>query len=114
MGIGPSFSSSLSKANSHSIAILVSGKVSILAVHTSLDHLCFVNFCFVRCREARLSLLHLHTEQTSMSLSENEWQELASATEGYSGSDIANIVADSLMEPVREMETAKYWKPVAC
>ena len=48
-----------------------------------------------------------------MSLSEKEWQELASATEGYSGSDIANIVADSLMEPVREMETAKYWKAVA-
>ena len=115
MGIGSSLSSPLSEANLHTSAVLVGGKVYILTICACLNHSPSVNFCFLfPFREARMSLLRLHTRQTLTSLSEKEWQELASATEGYSGSDIANIVADSLMEPVREMETAKYWKPVAC
>ena len=47
---------------------------------------------------------------TRVSISESEWRQLEEMTEGYSGSDISNIVADALLQPVRELETASYWK----
>ncbi len=31
-------------------------------------------------------------------------------TEGYSGSDIANFVADTVLQPIRELEIASYWR----
>ena len=46
-----------------------------------------------------------------VSLSEGGWEELASRTEGQSGSDVATLVADALMQPVRELEQATHWKP---
>ena len=36
--------------------------------------------------------------------------ELAGMTEGYSGSDIATIVKDAMMEPVRKCQTAVKFK----
>jgi len=35
--------------------------------------------------------------------------ELAKGTEGFSGSDIANMVNDAVMEPVRELESCISW-----
>jgi len=30
----------------------------------------------------------------------------------YSGSDICNLIADSLLQPIREIQTAEYWRTV--
>lgn len=61
-------------------------------------------------RQARRHLLELHAAETLVSLSELEWDLLVSRTEGYSGSDIATCVADALLEPVRELEGAQFWR----
>ena len=64
------------------------------------------------CREGRRLLIQLHTQEAYNSLSSEEWEELVIKTEGYSGSDISTVISDALLEPVRELESAQYWKPV--
>lgn len=61
-------------------------------------------------RKARRHLLELHIADTPAHLSESDWDLLVSRTEGYSGSDIATCVADALLEPVRELEGAQFWR----
>ncbi len=51
-------------------------------------------------------------DSTKVHLSDPDWELLVSRMKGYSGSDIATCVADALLEPVRELERACYWKPV--
>ena len=46
-----------------------------------------------------------------MTLSREEVGGLVQHTEGYSGSDMANCIADVLLEPVRELEHATCWRP---
>ena len=48
-----------------------------------------------------------------MELSEVDWEGLVTRTEGLSGSDIATVVADALLQPVRELEDATYWRPTS-
>ena len=59
--------------------------------------------------------MHLlkHHSCSPSSLSEADWLQLADSTEGYSGSDLATMTADALLQPVREMEEAHYWKPLS-
>ena len=38
---------------------------------------------------------------------------VAEQTEGYSGSDLAHLVSEALLRPVRELEAARHWLPVA-
>ena len=62
-------------------------------------------------RNARLSLMKIHTKDNNdVKLHDNEWQELADKTDGYSGSDIATLVLGALMEPIRHMQNASHWK----
>ena len=68
--------------------------------------ICCVWFKF---REARLEILKLHVTQDAK-LNEQDWDTLAENTAGFSGSDIATCTADAVLEPVRELETCKYWK----
>ena len=56
-------------------------------------------------------MLHLHTEQAGVVLSREEVDGLVQHTEGYSVSDMANCIADVLLEP-RELEHATCWRPV--
>lgn len=37
---------------------------------------------------------------------------LSEHTEGYTGSDIAHLVSEALLQPVRELEAAQHWLPV--
>ena len=71
---------------------------------------CFNPPSFPPNRKARRHLLELHIVDTPAHLSESDWDLLVSRTEGYSGSDIATCVADALLEPVRELEGAQFWR----
>ena len=64
-------------------------------------------------REARLGLMRIHTRDSAVSLSPQQWSELADRTEGYSGSDIANMVLGALFEPIRHMQQATHWTHTA-
>ena len=48
--------------------------------------------------------------QVPVKLSEEEWDNLVQKTEGFSGSDIATCTADAVLQPIRELESSKYWK----
>eukprot|EP00049_Salpingoeca_infusionum_P011830 m.208122 g.208122 ORF g.208122 m.208122 type:complete len:464 (+) comp15038_c2_seq8:288-1679(+) len=58
----------------------------------------------------RQLLLTKLLETVPHSLSSEQLEELGKETDGYSGSDIANIVADGVMEPVRELQMATHWQ----
>lgn len=60
-------------------------------------------------REARLAQLKMHCAETSCALTTDQWAELVQLTEGYSGSDIANLVLGALFEPIRHMQLASHW-----
>ena len=44
--------------------------------------------------------------KTPNNLTEEDFEELGRATEGYSGSDIAVVVKEALMLPIRKCQTA--------
>ncbi|KAI0040024.1 AAA-domain-containing protein [Auriscalpium vulgare] len=62
--------------------------------------------------EARKTMFKLHVGGTPCELSEKDFRTLASMSEGYSGSDIAVVVRDALMQPVRKVLAATHFKPV--
>lgn len=64
------------------------------------------SFCF---REARITLIKIHTKDNELNLSESEWNALIDNTEGYSGSDIANMTLGALFGPIRDLQAATYW-----
>lgn len=58
-------------------------------------------------------MFRLHLGSTPHSLTDANIQELARKTEGYSGADISIIVRDSLMQPVRKVQSATHFKKVS-
>ncbi|TLD31479.1 hypothetical protein PspLS_01769 [Pyricularia sp. CBS 133598] len=61
---------------------------------------------------ARTTMFKLAIGDTPSSLTNEDYRELAKLAEGYSGSDISNVVNDALMEPVRKMQMATHFKKV--
>ena len=61
---------------------------------------------------ARATMFKIHLGDTPHSLCQTDYEELAAATEGFSGSDIAVLVKDVLMQPVRKTQEATHFKPV--
>ncbi|CAB4376082.1 putative vacuolar sorting ATPase Vps4 [Rhizophagus irregularis] len=61
---------------------------------------------------ARVELFKLNVGNTPCTLTDNEFVRLAETTEGYSGSDIAVVVRDALMQPIRKVQTATHFKRV--
>lgn len=59
---------------------------------------------------ARLVMFKIHLGNTAHVLTEENLKQLAKQTEGYSGADIAIIVRDALMQPVRKVQTATHFK----
>ena len=53
--------------------------------------------------------MKIHTRDNEIHLSDEEWNTLGDATEGYSGSDLATLVLGALFEPIRDLQTAKHW-----
>ncbi|KPI82962.1 vacuolar protein sorting-associated protein 4 (VPS4) [Leptomonas seymouri] len=61
---------------------------------------------------ARLQMFKIHMGDTPNTLVEDDWMELAKRTDGYSGSDIENVVRNALMECVRTLQVATHFKRV--
>lgn len=59
--------------------------------------------------KGRLAMLKLAIAKNSIKCSGEQLHELANLTDGYSGSDIANLVNDALMSPVRSLDKVKVW-----
>lgn len=65
--------------------------------------------------KARGELFKVHLGEMSASLGNTEWayRDLAMRTNGFSGSDIANLVQDALMIPIKKIHTATHFKKVS-
>jgi len=61
---------------------------------------------------ARYTMFKIHLGDTPTQLTPNDFRELAQLTEGYSGSDIAIVVREALMMPVRIVQDATHFKKV--
>ncbi|KAF7797766.1 hypothetical protein EIP86_008967 [Pleurotus ostreatoroseus] len=62
--------------------------------------------------EARKQMFILHVGDTPCQVSQKDYRLLAEKTDGYSGSDIAVVVRDALMQPVRKVLSATHFKQV--
>ncbi|WVQ67457.1 uncharacterized protein L199_005657 [Kwoniella botswanensis] len=62
--------------------------------------------------QARRRMFELNIGTTPNGLTPKDFTTLAEQTEGYSGSDIAVIVRDALMQPVRKVLSATHFKEV--
>lgn len=60
--------------------------------------------------QARLAQFKLRLGKTPNCLTEEDFQTLAGMTEGYSGSDIAVVVKEAMMMPVRRCQKAQKFK----
>lgn len=55
-------------------------------------------------------MFELNVGTTQCTLTMADYEQLANLTEGYSGSDIAIVVRDALMEPIRIVQMATHFK----
>ncbi|SAL95361.1 hypothetical protein [Absidia glauca] len=60
--------------------------------------------------QTRAKMFALNVGATQCKLTMPDYEQLANLTEGYSGSDIAIIVRDALMEPIRTVQMATHFK----
>ena len=51
----------------------------------------------------------IHFGKEGHTLTENDFDYLAKQTDGYSGSDISNMVKQALMIPIKRLQKAKYF-----
>ena len=61
---------------------------------------------------SRTRMFEINVDETPTSLTTADFRQLGSMTEGYSGHDIAVVVKDALMQPVRKLQQATHFKPV--
>jgi vacuolar protein-sorting-associated protein 4 len=62
---------------------------------------------------ARAGIFKIRSGKTKTTIDEAGYAQLGEASHGYSGSDIANVVNEALMLPVRRCQTATKFKKVA-
>ncbi|CAD6580032.1 MAG: Vacuolar protein sorting-associated protein 4 [Cyphobasidiales sp. Tagirdzhanova-0007] len=62
--------------------------------------------------DARKRIFELNVGTTPCQLTQKDYRALGQATDGYSGSDIAVVVRDALMQPVRKVLSATHFKKV--
>ena len=61
---------------------------------------------------ARAHIFRVHVGETPNNLTDEDYQSLGVATEGFSGSDIDHVVKDVLYEPVRKVQEATHFVTV--
>jgi len=59
---------------------------------------------------ARLGMLKMNVGTTPSNLQDDDFNELAAMTEGMSGSDLATLNMDAIMEPIRKCQLSKFFK----
>ena len=59
---------------------------------------------------ARAGMMKNKGNKTANTLTEDDWVNLGTESEGYSGSDISIVVNEALMMPVRKCQTARRFK----
>lgn len=59
---------------------------------------------------ARTGIFKIRTGKTKHELTDDDFGQLGKDSEGYSGSDIAVVVKEALMMPVRRCQTSKHFK----
>lgn len=62
--------------------------------------------------QARKRMFELNVGTTPCTLTQADYRSLADQTDGYSGSDIAVVVRDALMQPVRKVLSATHFREV--
>lgn len=62
--------------------------------------------------EARLEMFKLNIGDTPTTLTSQDYQTLANITDGYSGHDIAVVVKDALMQPIRKIQAATHFRKI--
>jgi len=60
--------------------------------------------------EARAHMIRSNLGDTPHSLHDDNFDELAQRTDGYSGSDISVVVREAMMEPLRKCQMAQYFR----
>jgi len=63
-------------------------------------------------KEARRTMFKIKVGSTPCSISAADYDEFATKTAGFSGSDITNLVQEALMEPVVKIQEATHWRKV--
>jgi vacuolar protein-sorting-associated protein 4 len=61
---------------------------------------------------ARSRMFQIHLGDTPHKLRPEDFKRLGAESDGYSGSDISNVVRDAMMQPVRAVQTATHFKNV--
>ncbi|CCK71049.1 AAA family ATPase VPS4 KNAG_0F03850 [Huiozyma naganishii CBS 8797] len=62
---------------------------------------------------ARVRMFEINVGDTPCELTKQDYSQLAQLTDGYSGSDIAVVVKDALMQPIRKIQQATHFKDVS-
>jgi len=63
--------------------------------------------------DARKNMFKIHMGGHGSSLSDDDFNTLALATEGYSGSDIQFVCKDAIMKPIRALNIATHFKEIS-
>lgn len=63
-------------------------------------------------QHARAKMFSINLGNTPHDLTESDFQELAKKSDGYSGADVAILVRDAIMQPVRTLQNAEFFKTV--
>jgi len=62
---------------------------------------------------ARTRMYQIHLGNTPHNITQQQFKELGEKAESYSGSDLAVVVRDAMMQPIRLVQTATHFKRVA-
>ena len=62
--------------------------------------------------DARKVMFELNLKGTQNTLTDEQLEDLARRTDGFSGSDISTLTQDAIFEPVRKCQSAEYFKKI--
>jgi vacuolar protein-sorting-associated protein 4 len=62
--------------------------------------------------DARKTMFELNLKGTPNTLTDNQLEDLAKKTDGFSGSDISTLTQDAIFEPVRKCQSSEFFKKV--
>ncbi|XP_068243182.1 uncharacterized protein [Palaemon carinicauda] len=61
-------------------------------------------------REGRRQIISKQFTNTPLQLTDLEWIQLLDATEGYSGADLTHLTMAAAFQPIRELQSSRYWR----